>query len=82
MNLLLMAFISSHWTVHQVATANQAVLQLFACGPVLYPLDWFARSQLGSRTFLRYVSATLATALIHTVHGGAEPRACLTELRV
>lgn len=21
-----------------------AVLQLFACGPVLYPLDWFARS--------------------------------------
>lgn len=59
-----------------------AVLQLFACGPVLFPLDWFARSQLESRSFLRYTSASLATALIHTVHGGAEPRACLTGLRV
>lgn len=26
-------------------------LQLFACGPVLYPLDWIARSQLGTRSF-------------------------------
>lgn len=31
---------------------------------------------------LRYTSVSLATALIHTVHGGAEPRACLTGLRV
>ena len=61
---------------------NAAVLQLFACGPVLYPLDWAARSQLGTRSILRYTSASLATALIHTVHGGAEPRACLTGLRV
>ena len=59
-----------------------AVLQLFACGPVLYPLYWAARSQLGTRSFLRYTSASLATALLHTVHGGAEPRACLTGLRV
>ena len=50
--------------------------------PVLYSLDWAARSQLESRSFLRYTSATLATALIHTVHGGSEPRACLTGLRV
>ena len=28
-----------------------AILQLFACGPVLFPLDWFARSQLESRSF-------------------------------
>ena len=28
-----------------------AALQLFACGPVLYPLDWAARSQLGTRSF-------------------------------
>lgn len=61
---------------------NRSSLQLFACGPVLYPLDWIARSQLESRSFLRYTSASLATALIHTVHGGAEPRACLTGLRV
>ena len=36
----------------------------------------------GVAVILRYTSATLATALIHTVHGGAEPRACLTGLRV
>ena len=36
----------------------------------------------GDAVFLRYTSASLATALIHTVHGGAEPRACLTGLRV
>lgn len=30
---------------------NAAVLQLFACGPVLYPLYWAARSQLGTRSF-------------------------------
>lgn len=64
------------------ACQNAAVLQLFACGPVLYPLYWAARSQLGTRSFLRYTSASLATARIHTVHGGAEPRACLTGLRV
>ena len=29
---------------------NAAVLQLFACGPVLYPLYWAARSQLGTRS--------------------------------
>ena len=29
----------------------RAVLQLFACGPVLFPLDWAARSQLGKRSF-------------------------------
>lgn len=28
-----------------------AVIQLFACGPVLFPLDWFACSQLESRSF-------------------------------
>lgn len=66
----------------QVVLPIAAVLQLFACGLVLFPLDWFARSQLESRSFLRYTSASLATALIHTVHGGAEPRACLTGLRV
>ena len=36
----------------------------------------------GDAVYLRYTSASLATALIHTVHGGAEPRACLTGLRV
>ena len=36
----------------------------------------------GDAVFLRYTSASLATACIHTVHGGAEPRACLTGLRV
>lgn len=55
-----------------------AVCVLFS----LFPLDWIARSQLESRSFLRYTSASLATALKHTVHGGAEPRACLTGLRV
>ena len=65
-----------------VALAKHSSLQLFACGPVLYPLDWAARSQLGMRSFLRYTAASLATARIHTVHGGAEPRACLTGLRV
>lgn len=30
---------------------NHSSIQLFACGPVLYPLDWFARSQLESRSF-------------------------------
>lgn len=41
------------------------------------------RTQLaGDAVFLRYTSASLVTALIHTVHGGAEPRACLTGLRV
>ena len=44
---------------------------------------WLVRSQpAGVAVFLRYTSASLATALIHTVHGGAEPRACLTGLRV
>lgn len=32
-----------------------AVLQLFACGPVLYPLDWVTRSQLGTRFFAIHV---------------------------
>ena len=36
----------------------------------------------GDAVFLRYTSVSLATARIHTVHGGAEPRACLTGLRV
>ena len=36
----------------------------------------------GEAVFMRYTTASLATALIHTVHGGAEPRACLTGLRV
>ena len=36
----------------------------------------------GVAVILRYTSATLVAALIHTVHGGAEPRACLTGLRV
>lgn len=57
-------------------------LQLIARGSVLHPLDWAARSQLETWSILRYTSASLATALIHTVHGGAEPRACLTGLRV
>lgn len=34
---------------------NAVVLQLFACGPVLYPLDWAARSQLESRSFSIHV---------------------------
>lgn len=46
------------------------------------PAELAARSQLGTRSFLRFTSASLATALIYTVHGGAEPRACLTGLRV
>lgn len=44
---------------------------------------WLDRTQpAGVAVILRYTSATLATALIHTVHGGAEPRACLAGLRV
>ena len=35
----------------QLHAKNAAVLQLFACGPVLYPLYWAARSQLGTRSF-------------------------------
>ena len=35
-----------------------AVLQLFACGPVLFPLDWVARSQLGTRSFAIHVRAS------------------------
>ncbi len=64
------------------ACQNVAVLQLSACGPVLYPLDWLARSQLGLWANLRYTLTASVAALIHTVHGGAEPRACLTGLRV
>ena len=56
--------------------------QLAACGSVLFPLDWIARSQLETWSFLRYTSASLVAAFLHTVHGGAKPRACLTGLRV
>ena len=59
-------------------SSSAAVCVRFSFVPAL-----LGRTQpAGDAVFLRYTSAFLATALIHTVHGGAEPRACLTGLRV
>lgn len=48
-----------------------------------FDLDRLTRTQPAEAvgTF-RYVPTASVSALIHTVHGGAEPRACLTGLRV
>ena len=42
---------------------REAVLQLFACGPVLKLLDRLARSQLRLQAFLRYMLVISALLL-------------------
>ena len=49
------SYISASKVDARIACQNAAVLQLFACGPVLYPLYWTARSQLESRSFSIHV---------------------------
>lgn len=54
-----------------------AVLQLFACGSVLFPLDWAARSQLGTRSFFA-IHVRVSSHCTHTYRSRWGRATCLS----
>ena len=88
-NSVVMLFVLNDDPCFSVASHSKVIaMTTRSCPSAVCARFSFAPARLGRAqpagvaVFLRYTSAILATALIHTVHGGAEPRACLTGLRV
>lgn len=62
----------------QIRSSSSAV-----CVRSSFEITWPARTQSAEVAGILAIRACdLSAAFIHTVHGGAEPRACLTGLRV